>query len=74
MPLEDVNTFKYLGATLNPYGASDNEPRIQIDPATSVMMRLGQIWNSKNITFYVKYNLYKYLILSILLYGGKIGP
>ena len=68
--LENVNTFKYIVVTLKSDGAkSDNELRIRLATSTSAMVRLGQIWNSKNITFHVKYNLYKSLILSILLYG-----
>ena len=65
--LEEVKTFKYLSAKLNSDGASDNELHIRL--ATSEMVRLDNIWNSKNITFHVKYNLYKSLISSILLYG-----
>ena len=33
------------------------------------MVKFGTIWQSKKIAFHVKYNLYKSLILSILLYG-----
>ena len=69
MLLEEVNPFKYLGATLKSDGASDNELRIRLAAATSAMVRLDNIWYSKNITFHVKYILYKSLILSILLYG-----
>ena len=66
--LEDVNTFKYIGATLKSYRASDNELRIRLARTTSEMVRLEKIWNSKNIPFHVKYKLYKLLILSIMLY------
>ena len=59
--LEDVNTFKYIGATLTSDGALYNELRIQLATAMSAMVRLDKIWNSKNITFHVKYNLYKSL-------------
>ena len=66
--LEDVNTFKYLGATLTSDGALDNEQRIRLATSMLVMVRLEKIWNRQHITFHVKYNLYKSLILSILLY------
>ena len=59
--LEDVNTFKYIDAKLTSDGVSDNELRIRLSTR--------KIWNSKNITFHVKFNLYNSLILSILLYG-----
>ena len=33
------------------------------------MIRLNFIWTSKNISFKIKFNLYRSLVLSILLYG-----
>ena len=69
MLLENVKTFKYLGATLKADGSSDNELRIRIATATFAMIRLNIIWTSKNIGFKVKFNLYRSLVLSILLYG-----
>ena len=65
--LENVKTFMYLGSTLKSDGSSDNELRLAT--STSAMVKLGTIWQSKKIAFHVKYNLYKSLILSILLYG-----
>ena len=41
--LEDVNTFKYLGATLQSNGVSDNELRIRLATATSAMVILDNI-------------------------------
>ena len=67
--LEDVKIFKYLGATLKSDGASGNELRIRIATATSAILRLNIIWTSKNIGFKIKFNLYRSLVLSILLYG-----
>ena len=67
--LEDVKIFKYLGATLKSDGASGNELRIRIATATSAILRLNIIWTSTNISFKIKFNLYRSLVLSILLYG-----
>ena len=69
MLLENIKTFKYLGATLKADRSSDNELRIRIATATSAMIRLNIIWTSKNHSFKVKFNLYISLVLSILLYG-----
>ena len=41
--LENVKTFKYLGATLKADGSSDNELEICIATATSAMIRLNII-------------------------------
>ena len=67
--LEDVKTFKYIGSTLKYDGSSENELSIRLVKSTSAMVRLDTIWRSKNIRFTIKFNLYKSLILSILLYG-----
>ena len=67
MLLDNVKTFKYLGATLKADVSSDKEIRIRIATATSAMIRLNSIWTSKNVGFKVKFNLYRSLVLSILL-------
>ena len=45
--VEDVNSFKYIRATLKSDGALDNELRIQLVTATSAMVRIIKIWNRK---------------------------
>ena len=71
MLLEDVKNFKYLGTTLKSGVSSDNELLIRLATATSAMIRLNVIWTSKNISFKIKFNLYRSLVLSILLYGSE---
>ena len=67
--LEEVEAFKYLGATLTKDGRSTTEVRIRLATATSAMANLGRIWKSKSISFPTKLKLYRSLVLSILLYG-----
>lgn len=67
--LEEVDSFKYLGATLSKDGSCTAEVRIRISTATSAMARLDRIWRSNSISFTNKYRLYKSLVVSILLYG-----
>ena len=67
--LEEVEQFKYLGATITKDGSSDSEIKIRLAQGTSAMVRLTTIWNSKYIRFKLKYNLYRSLVLSILTYG-----
>ena len=66
--LEEVDSFKYLGATLSKDGTSNTEVRIRIAQATSAMARLTRVWKS-DISFEAKHRLYKTLVVSILLYG-----
>jgi len=67
-PLEEVDHFKYLGATLSKDGTCNAEIRIRIAQATSAMARLSRVWKSK-ICFQTKFKLFKSLVVSILLYG-----
>ena len=59
--LEEVDQFKYIGATITKYGSSDSEIKIRLAQATSAMVRLTTIWNRKYIRFKLKYNLYRSL-------------
>ena len=47
--IEEVEQFKYLGATITKDGSSDSEIKIRLAQATSVMVRLTTIWNIKDI-------------------------
>ena len=66
--LEEVDRFKYLGATQSKDGSCTAEIRTRIAIATSAFARLSRIWKS-DIRFQTKYRLYKSLVLSTLLYG-----
>ena len=52
--LEEVDHFKYLGATLTKDGRSTTEIKIRLAQATSAMAKLTVIWRSKDISFPVK--------------------
>ena len=57
--LEVVDTFKYLGATLTK----------NVRSTTSAMSKLSRIFKSKEISLPTKLKLFKFLVVSILLYG-----
>ena len=67
-PLEQVDNFKYLGASLSKDGTCTAEVRIRIARATASMASLQKIWRS-NTSFKTKYKLNHSLVLSTLLYG-----
>ena len=58
----------YIYATITKDSSSDFEIKIRLSQATSAMVRLTIICNSKTIRFKLKYNLYRSLVLSILTY------
>lgn len=67
--LEEVDAFKYLGATLTKDGRSTTEIKTRLSIAMAAMAKLIKIWRSNDISFPTKMKLYKALVLSILLYG-----
>ena len=67
--LEEVISFKYLGATLCKDGTCSAEVHIRIAPAMTAMARLNRIWRCNTISFGGKFKLYKSLVTPILLNG-----
>ena len=61
-----MTVFKCLGATLSKDGTCRAE--IRIATATTAMARLNRVWKS-NISFQTKFQLFRSLLVSILLYG-----
>ena len=72
-PIEVVDIFKYLGATLMKDGKSETDINIRIATATSALVRLITIWKSRNISLQTKILLYNSLILYILFMAAKLG-
>ena len=67
--LEEVTSFRYLGATLCKDAICSTEVRIRIASAIAAMARLNRIWLCNTISFASKCELYESLVSSILLYG-----
>ena len=64
--LEELTSFKYLGAILYKDGTCSVEVRIRISSAMAAMARLNSIWRCSTISFAGKFKLYKSLVTSIL--------
>ena len=69
--LEEVTSFKYLGATLCKDGACSAEVRIRIASAMAAMARLNRTWRWYTISFASKFKLCKSLVTSNFLYGRE---
>ena len=69
--LEEVTSFKYLGATLCKDGTCSAQVHIRIALAMEAMARLNKIWQCNTISFTSKFKFYKSLVTSILLYGRE---
>ena len=69
--LEEVNTFKYLGAEMNNDGRSEKEVRHRIATATSALSKLNRIWRDGNTSLKIKMHLPPTIVISTLLYGAE---
>ena len=69
--LEEVASFKYLGATLCKDGTCLAEIFIRIASAMVAMARLSRIWRCNTISFASKFKLCKSLAISVAV---KHGP
>ena len=67
--LEQVDSFKYLGALITEDGKSTIEIRARLAIALSAMSRLSKMYKSQRISIATKIRLCKALVTSITLYG-----
>ena len=67
--LEQVKSFKYLGATITENGNSDQEIRNRIGAATSAMARLNSMWGLQGISLKNRMKITKAVAWATLLYG-----
>ena len=70
--LEEVTSFKNMGAILRKDGFCSAQVRIRIAPAMAAVAKLNKVWRCNTISFKSKFKLYKSLVISILLYGCEI--
>ena len=67
--LEDINTFVYLGATVSKQGGGMEDLKGRIVKARIVFFKLKKIWNASFLNTRTKLQLYKTLVIPVLLYG-----
>ena len=69
--LEEVASFKYLGATLCMDGTCSAVVFIRIASAMVAMARLSRIWRCNTISFASKFKLCKSLAISVAVKHGS---
>lgn len=70
-PLEDVNSFTYLGSIINKEGGVEEDVKIRIQKARQAFMALGKIWKSQSIREKTKLKIFNSNVKSVLLYGSE---
>ena len=72
--LEEVTSFKYLGATLCKDGTCSAEVCISIASSMAAMARLKMIWKCNTASFAIKFKLYNLLSPPSSCMAVKHGP
>ena len=70
-PPEDVESFSYLGSTIDKLGGTDADIKIRIQKARTTFAAMRNIWSSRNITTQTKLRLFNPKIRPVLLYGSE---
>ena len=66
-----MTEFVYLGGTISSKGSCKVDVKHRIGKAIAAVQRLKPIWTAKDIQRTTKMELYRVLVLSILLYGAE---
>ena len=67
--INNVNSFKYLGANLMNHGSDEDEVEGRVAKAQGAFISFSGIWRDRNCPLELKIRLFNVYILSILLYG-----
>ncbi|MEE4247398.1 MAG: reverse transcriptase domain-containing protein [Kangiellaceae bacterium] len=70
-PLEEIESFTYLGSIINQQGGTDADVKTRIGKARAAFITLRNIWKSRQITTRTKLRLFNSNVKSVLLYGAE---
>lgn len=70
-PLEDVDTFTYLGSIITTSGGTDEDITSRINKARHVFAILKPVWTSSYMTTRTKLRIFNSNVKSVLLYGSE---
>ena len=64
-PIEEVDTFTYLGATVNNSGGGEEDIKLRLNKARRTFRRMNQVWNSAKFSRTTKIRLYNTLVIPV---------
>ena len=70
-PIEDVDSFTYLGSIVGKTGGTDEDIKARIQKARNAFPMMKNIWKSGNIRLQTKLRLFNSNVRSVLLYGSE---
>ena len=70
-PIDDVESFTYLGSVVSRTGGSDEDVKVRIGKARHAYNTLGPVWNNRNIRTKTKLKLFNSNVKTVLLYGSE---
>ena len=70
-PVEEANSFVYLGSHMTPEGDSEKDAEARIIKANQAFGMLKPFWRNRKISTETKLRIYKSNVLSVLLYGAE---
>jgi hypothetical protein len=69
--LEEVESFTYLGSTVDKEGGTDADIKTRIGKARAAFCQLKNVWSSTELTTNVKIRMFNTIIKPVLLYGAE---
>ena len=70
-PIEDVDSFTYLGSIVSKTRGTDEDVKARIQKASKAFLMMKNIWKSGNIRLQTKLRLFNSNVRSVLLYGSE---
>ena len=70
-PLEDIETFTYLGSMVDQKGGTDADVKARIGKARAAFLQLRNIWNTKDLRRQTKIRIFNSNVKAVLLYGAE---
>lgn len=70
-PLEEVESFTYLGSIIDKKGGTDADVRARIGKARAVFLQLKNVWSSRELSQHTKVRIFNSNVKAGLLYGAE---
>ena len=70
-PIQEVDSFTYLGSIIDRQGGTDSDVTARVGKARAAFIILKNIWSSKEIATTTKVRIFNSNVKSILLYGSE---